>query len=405
MSKPPSIIKVRPKAKMVPVSEPSAPPLVKVVPKAKSVPLAHESDDEDLMAFPLYDLRKHAGLSDGQSVNESIIEMLDSLIELAQRQKASASGAEKAQHSRRIASFIKAHDAIRDFGGAIQSGAQAQRDIPGVGKGIAQRITEFMRTGTLRELETAVDPETKIILELCTVTGIGEERAKALRRDFNVTGVQDLIDKYKAGIIKVHVNQLTHHMVVGLQYHHDLQLRMPWLEADMLAQTIKTLVQAMDMGLVVHVCGSYRRMKDTCGDLDVLISHPESGDAEESLLPDIVTMLEQAHILVGHLTSKGKTKYMGICKVPDDPSALGRRIDIRYVAYGSLGAATLYFTGSGKFNKIMRFYANQRGFTLNEYGLYKYINGVKGDLVPAPTERDIFKILNFVYLEPTERDF
>jgi len=87
-------------------------------------------------------------------------------------------------------------------------------------------------------------------------------------------------------------------------------------------------------------------------------------------------------------------------------SGIGRRIDIRFVEHSSLGAAMLYFTGSGKFNKIMRYHANTRGFTLNEYGLYTYVNGIKGDSpIPAKTEQDIFKILGFVYLKPTEREF
>jgi DNA polymerase/3'-5' exonuclease PolX len=94
---------------------------------------------------------------------------------------------------------------------------------------------------------------------------------------------------------------------------------------------------------------------------------------------------------------------MGVCR---GPSGIGRRIDIRFVQYICLGAALLYFTGSGKFNKIMRYHANTRGFTLNEYGLYSYINGVKGDdPIPATTEQDIFKRLGFVYLSPEEREF
>jgi DNA polymerase/3'-5' exonuclease PolX len=84
---------------------------------------------------------------------------------------------------------------------------------------------------------------------------------------------------------------------------------------------------------------------------------------------------------------------------------VGRRIDIRLVNYKSLGAAILYFTGSGKFNKLMRLRANQRGYTLNEYGLYHYDNEIKGEMIPTHTEEDVFKILGFLYLEPEQREF
>jgi DNA polymerase/3'-5' exonuclease PolX len=122
---------------------------------------------------------------------------------------------------------------------------------------------------------------------------------------------------------------------------------------------------------------------------------------DKKYLKTIVARLDS--MLVGHLTIDGTTKYMGVCKLR--PNATGRRIDIRIVTSSSLGAALLYFTGSDKFNKIMRYFANQRGFTLNEYGLYEYINGVKGELVPAETEEDIFSILNTVYLTPEQREF
>ncbi len=377
------------------------------VPKLIPAP-APDVDDEDLLGFPLYDLRKHAGLSEG-SCNEKILELLDSLISLATKQKASSSGTEKTQNARRIASFIKARDAIKDFKGEIKSGAQAQRDIPSVGKGIAQRITEYLKTGTLAELAVETDPETQIILDLCTVTGIGEERAKALLK-LGVTSVKDLREKYEKGIIKVTKNQLTHHMAVGLKYYDDIKERMPWSEADSITKLLHKVISTVDPKLIVSVCGSYRRMKPTCGDIDVLITHPDCIEEDllqvKSSLPEIVKKLSKSNILVGDLTADGKTKYMGICKLDaEDPLCVGRRIDIRFVTYSSYGAAMLYFTGSGKFNKIMRYYANQRGYTLNEYGLFHYINGVKGEQVHTYTENDIFRILNFVYLTPEERDF
>ena len=237
-------------------------------------------------------------------------------------------------------------------------------------------------------------------MELCEITGIGEVKAKSLVDDFSVSSVDDLIAKYKNGTIKVAKNQLTHHITVGLDFYHDLKKRMPWSEADQIANSIVDCISKLNSNLIVQVCGSYRRKKPTCGDLDVLVADPRSSGMA---LPDIVTAVEASGILVGHLTSKGQTKYMGVCR---GPSGIGRRIDIRLVDHNSLGAAMLYFTGSGKFNKIMRYHANTRGYTLNEYGLYTYVNGVKGtDPIPAKSEGDIFSTLGFVYLAPTEREF
>lgn len=405
--RPKLILKPKPKTKRLA-------PKLKINP-IKSRPIAHietgqepesDSDDEDLLSFPLHDLRNDAGLLTDQHANQPIIDMLSKLTDVAKAQRACASGKEKANHGRRISSFIKALDAIKSFPEQITSGSQAQRDVEGVGKGIAKRIDEFLKTGTLEEIEQATDPHAKVIMELCSVTGIGEVKAEHLATEHGVTSVPDLVAKYKAGLIKIAKNQLTHHIVVGLDYYYDLEQRMPWSEADQIAQIIVQQVKLLNPKYIINVCGSYRRHKPTCGDLDVLIAHPEIIEDRQlnDDLPEIVQQLESCGLLVGHLTTKGKTKYMGVCKL-DTPNATGRRIDIRFVTYPSLGAATLYFTGSGKFNKIMRFRANQRHFTLNEYGLYSYVNGVKGAKIPAPTERDIFQKLNFVYLEPEQREF
>jgi DNA polymerase/3'-5' exonuclease PolX len=354
----------------------------------------------------LLDLRLDAGLtiSDIGQTKKEIISMLDALIEHTTALKAGANQKDRVAYGHKISSFTKGRDAIRGFEGEIKSGAQARKDIPGVGEGIAKRIDEFLETGKLAELELQCNSTTgnaKIIMDLTGVTGIGEVKARNLVEEFGVTSVQDLIDKYHSGRIRIEKNQLTHHIAVGLEFYRDLQLRMPWSEADQIAKRIRDLVPAR---LTVTVCGSYRRKKETCGDIDVLISDPVSSGA--FTLSTVVETLHKSGLLVGHLTSHGDTKYMGVCRARQDLP--GRRIDIRFVPHNSLGAAILYFTGSGKFNKIMRFRANQRGYTLNEYGLFHIDDGkdgCKGAQIATPTEEDVFKILRFLYLTPEQRDF
>jgi len=393
----PKIVAVKPKPKIVAVKPK---PKTKRIPKPK--PPVIDSEDEDLLSFPLLDLRKDAGMLVQQEQNQNILDMLKDLINITKAVKASAQGKEKSNHTRRLNSFFKGRDAIASYEGKILSGAQAKKEIPGVGPGIAKRIDEFLKTGTLAELDQHQDPYAKAVIELCTITGIGEVKAQALIKDFDIWSVADLLKAYSIGTVKIAKNQLTHHIAVGLEFYEDLEKRMPWSEADTIAKKVISIIGNLDSDLVVNVCGSYRRHKATCGDLDVLVSHPTMKDTINEL-PKIVTELESRGLLVGHLTTKGQTKYMGVCKLK--PDSVGRRIDIRFVDYNSLGAATLYFTGSGKFNKIMRFRANERGYTLNEYGLYNYVNRVKGDQISTPMEADIFSVLNFKYLKPTDREF
>lgn len=351
--------------------------------------------EDDLLSFPLHDLRKSSGMILQIESNQKIVDMLSQLIDFTVKRKATLPSAKRAQEQQRINSFVKARDSINGYNKPITSGAMALHDIDGVGKGIATRIDEYLKTGTLLELQGAITPEEQIIAELMTVEGIGEANALRLIKDYHVTGLEDLKAKYKSGQLKIGKNQLTHSMTVGLDYYDDIKTRMSWAEADEITKQIHKLLPSV---INIQFCGSYRRKRPTCGDLDVLITY--DGD-DKNFLKYIVKLLDS--ILVGHLTVDGTTKYMGVCKLR--PELPGHRIDIRLVPSCCLGAAMLYFTGSGKFNKIMRYFANQRGYTLNEYGLYKYVNGLKGDLVPAATEEDIFEILNLVYLTPEQREF
>ena len=91
---------------------------------------------------------------------------------------------------------------------------------------------------------------------------------------------------------------------------------------------------------------------------------------------------------------------MGMCKLKE----LVRRIDIRFIPKDSLGAAILYFTGSGEFNKNMRTYALKNKYTINEYGIFKLNDDKsKGPKVKTYSEKDIFDVLNIDYIEPKNR--
>ena len=350
-----------------------------------------------ICAFPLLDLRtlQHGRTaSSAGCVNQELVDLLACLI---------ARTTDPKDH-RRLASFKKAHTALSSHPVRISCGKQAKKEVVGVGAGIANRIDEYFATGTLAELKDSPLPNNggSAYHELCTVTGIGEARAKTLVDVHGVTSVDDLRSRYASGALRIAPNELTHHVVVGLRHYHDLQQRMPWSEADAIAKQIR---EVLPPSLKLTFCGSYRREQPTCGDLDMIVC----GSASDGTgLADIVRLLTVSGVLVDHLTDpdRGKgSKYMGVCMLRGKPGAKARRIDIRLIPEEALGAAMLYFTGSAKFNVLMRDVALKRGYTLNEYGLWTYANGAKGKLVSAATEEAVFKCLNLVFVPPQERHF
>ena len=299
----------------------------------------------------------------------------------------------------KIRALKKAIEAIENYVSHITSGHQAREDIEGVGKGIAERIDEILATGGLKRAETLDDNYVRLVNELTKISGIGLVKARKLIDNFKITGIDDLVDKYQRGVIKMGKNQLTHHQVIGLKWAKDISQKIPRAEVDRFNELFAREIPRVHKDLFYEICGSYRRGKAMSGDVDMLVSSQK--EMPEDVLASIVQHLTTIGLIVDSLTSEGKTKYMGVAKIDQ----IARRLDIRVIPYSSWGAARLYFTGSCVFNQLFRGVALQRGFTLNEWGIYHFVNGERGDVVPTNTEEDVFDVVGIKYLTPREREF
>ncbi len=332
-----------------------------------------------------------------------IIDVMNNLVDYTEEIIKNTSGDEKKKNQFRVTQFRKAIVSLKTYPYDIVSGQEAKK-LDNIGTGIADRIDEILKTGTLSELveKTTVDLNVQIINQLTTVTGIGEANAKKFI-EMGVVSVDDLQNKANQGTIKI-----THHMQVGLKYYKDLQIKIPFDEVAELSQTMKSCILKIHPNVLIEVCGSHRREKIMSGDIDVLITNPNIRSDDDLIkskihyLKDIVKELREIGFIIDDLTSQGDTKYMGVCMHPK--VKIGRRIDIRFVTYESYPCALLYFTGSMMTNKLMRTIALEKGYTLNEYGLYHFVNMVKGNKIIVNSEKDIFDKLGIVYLEPNERE-
>ncbi len=364
------------------------------------------STNTNLIDLKLYQIEKQAQSTKVIKGKTLIIDVLSQLVEHTRHLMETTTGDERKKQQFRVTQFSKAVERLREFSGDITSGAQAKQ-LDGIGKGIADRINEILTTGTLSELKTTItiDDKTRIMTELCTVTGIGDANAKKFY-EAGVTSVEDLRQKSQSGVIKI-----THHMQIGLQYYHDIQTKIPYSEVAEMATILRQSITQIDPlnQFLVEVCGSHRRQKAMSGDIDVLITHQQIQTDEdliqskETYLKNIVSQLKKTGLIKADLTSLGNSKYMGIAVL--DKIKIGRRIDIRFVSYEAYFPALLYFTGSMTLNKLMRTIALEKGFTLNEYGLYRYKDGQKGEQIKINSEQDIFIQLGIKYLQPIEREF
>jgi len=317
-------------------------------------------------------------------MNDQIVQVLKQLL----KQYASQGG-----KTFQIKAIKKGLKNIETHESKIPSGVYAKKNIVGVGKGLSERIDEILRTGTLGELIT--NDQTRILQELCSVFGIGPKKAKTLYDD----GYRSIVDLQKG--VAANKLKLPHHTLLGLKYYEDMETRIPRGEVSKLSKILKRAIKTVDKGLVFEVCGSYRRGARTCGDMDVLMSHPGvSGDiAEYKFLEKLVEVLGKIGFLVGHLTTKGGKKYMGLCKLEAHSKA--RRIDIRCVDWSAYYPAMIYFTGSKNFNIKIRRKALELGYSLSEYG---FKNEETGELVTVNSEEELFEIIEEDYVQPTARE-
>ena len=211
------------------------------------------------------------------------------------------------------------------------------------------------------------------------------------------------------------IKLLNHHQLVGVKYFNQIEKRIPRTEIMEIEEFLKEIAKRMSPDFIITICGSYRRGKETSGDVDVFLTHRQFKEKSDlakfkcsNILSEFVRIATATGFITDHLTDDGETKYMGMCRLKGHEIA--HRIDIRLICYNSYAPAILYFTGSFTFNQQMRNHALTKGYTLNEYGLYKCRRDpetrkiVKGELVFAETEEDIFKIINYPYKTPQERD-
>jgi DNA polymerase beta len=269
-----------------------------------------------------------------------------------------------------------------------------RNELKGVGEKISKRIDEILETGTLNELNN-IDFDNNNLNNLLLITGVGLVRAKK----WIINGITN-IDQLKEAIANNKIKS-THHIDIGIKYYYDFQQKIPKHEIDIINGILHNCIKKVDKNLVFEICGSYRRGALESGDIDILISNPSyiNNINEQNYLKKIVKELTKNNLIIDNLTSKGTTKFMGVCKL--DGYNIGRRIDIRVVDYDSYYTSLIYFTGNKNFNIYLRNIALSKNYRLNEY----YLKNLMDDTIKKiDSEKEIFDILEIPYFSPEERN-
>uniref|UniRef100_A0A8C6Y272 DNA polymerase lambda n=1 Tax=Naja naja TaxID=35670 RepID=A0A8C6Y272_NAJNA len=298
-------------------------------------------------------------------------------------------------------SYSKAINALKSYHKPVTSYQEACK-IPGIGKQMAEKIVEILESGHLRKLDHISDSVS--VLELFSnIWGSGVKTSQMWYQQ----GFRTLDDiRTRASV--------TSQQAIGLKYYKDFLERMPRQEAAEIEQTVRKAALSIIPELVCIACGSFRRGKPTCGDVDVLVTHPD-GHSHQGVFNKLLNVLHKSGFLMDDLVNQGdngsQQKYLGVCRLPG-PDRHHRRLDIIVVPYREFACALLYFTGSAHFNRSMRALARTKGMSLSEHALCSGVargpGGLKtgpGMVLSTPTEKDVFVHLGLPYREPYERDW
>ena len=272
-------------------------------------------------------------------------------------------------------------------------------DIPkikGIGEKIKEKIKEILITGKCKKSEYVInDTKNKCIKQLSQVYGIGIKQAN----QFYQKGIKTIEDLKKIS------NELSKNIQKGLKYYDDILIKIPREEITEVYNIIKEeLYKILPENIIkIEVCGSYRRGKKLCGDMDILITRIDNG-LIDGILETLINKLIKIKLIVDTLSFSNLKNdnecnvFMGIYKWK---SGINRRIDIKVYKKDLYPFAVLYFTGSAYFNRSMRLFARYLGFHLSDKELSYRKNGVK---ILCKNEREIFEKLGIEYKEPCDRD-
>ncbi len=282
-------------------------------------------------------------------------------------------------------------------------GVKALMKIEGVGQGLAEKIEEYVKTGKIKEY-IKLKKDCPVDLEhLTLVQGLGPKSIKVLYEKLKIKTLADLEKAAKKGTIAglPRFSKKTQDNILrGLEYVKGGQGRVLLGDILPLARKIEERLRNVEGVEAAKAAGSIRRRKETIGDIDILAitDNPEKVSDYFCAMPEVEKIL-----------AKGNTKSE--VKLHN-----GLDADLRVVGKKSFGAALQYFTGNKDHNIALRKLAEEKGYKLNEYGLYKIQKAkikIKNDnvklknrekLIVGKSEKDVYGALGLKYIEPEMRE-
>jgi DNA polymerase (family 10) len=283
-------------------------------------------------------------------------------------------------------------NAARTIGGLSQGAADmVERGedltaLPDIGKDLAGKIKEIVETGDLGALQKLERRTPSELSSLMKIAGLGPRRVKVLYQELGITTLEGLKKAAESGKIREleGFGEKTEEAIIEEIEHKGAEReRIKLAVAEQIADPLVHYLQAVEGVKEVVVAGSYRRRKETVGDLDILVTCKKGSEVMERFVH---------YEDVRKVISQGKTRSTVQLRT-------GLQIDVRVVPQVSYGAALHYFTGSQAHNIAVRKLGVKKKLKINEYGVFK-----GEDRVAGKSEQEVYEQVDLPYIEPELRE-
>jgi DNA polymerase (family 10) len=268
---------------------------------------------------------------------------------------------------------------------AERGGVKELKKIPGIGEGIARKIVEIAETGDCKKHRALKQEMPSELLELLAIPRVGPKTIAKVHQELGITNIAELEQAAKshqlAGLSGFGA-KAEENIVKGIEQYRSYQGRALLSVALPYAESIVNELKQLDAVERIVIAGSLRRMRETIGDIDILVV---------SKLPIEVMDAFKSLEGVEDVIAKGETKSSIIIN--------GINVDLRVVDAVSFGAAAHYFTGSKHHNVRIRELGVKKGLKINEYGVFRGDERIGGE-----REEDVFASVGLSYIPPELRE-
>ena len=288
----------------------------------------------------------------------------------------------------RVRAYRRAAQTIEALPRSVASLVAAGEDLaelPGIGEDLASKIKGIVQSGRFNALETLKREVPGELAAMAALPGLGPKRVKRLYDELGVQTLDDLRRAIEAGRLRVLKG-----FGAGIEGQLRAALEKPPVESRRKLSTVEHEVDALLAFLKpavgggrVVAAGSFRRRRDTVGDLDLLATSQDPGAISDRLV---------AYDNVARVLAHGPSRTTVVLRG-------GLQVDLRVVPDASYGAALMYFTGSKAHNIALRKLANDHGWKLNEYGLFEGERSLAGK-----NESEIYEKLGLSFIPPELRE-